>query len=573
MKLTTLKIIAAILMLIQASCGNKYTPITVDIPYEFEQNTEVKEFIAEYLEVVNEFKMQTLQIMKIAGVDKDTPNAELNEDNLSASQKIRFVPIAIKQMKTGAKHDELRQRMSNLLTTLEEAEQRALKGVIAKMDAHMGVVSPEGDAKTESQYVEQQLQNGNKDDQQQEEPEYLDEKEYYGSERELSQSKSQNEGSSLKIFWILFALLGIVVPIAVGLFLFSRFQKGRGIAKANAAMKKNIEEQLNRKDVDTHERSFSTSHIVGLQQLRQLYDTQLKDAIKGMETLRKKTKFYYALAIVLGIASYFLYQNYLFIVFGVTLIGTLVFLGIAGFSNFKYRVEYKDQVVSKVIHFINPDYEYDPDKRISLEQFNSSKILINEPNSCKGDDYVCGIIDKTFFEFCEFVAQNEYTSKDKDGNEKKEVITLFHGMFFDIDFNKHIKGETFVVPDNAERMLGKLGQQFQSDKRGELVKLENIEFEKHFAVFSTDQVEARYILTPTMMEALVNIRKNIGRSFYMSFIGEKVYCGIEFNKALFEPSIFKSVNFVDVAFMHSLFTLIETIITEMNLNTRIWTKE
>jgi hypothetical protein len=46
-----------------------------------------------------------------------------------------------------------------------------------------------------------------------------------------------------------------------------------------------------------------------------------------------------------------------------------------------------------------------------------------------------------------------------------------------------------------------------------------------------------------------------------SFIGERVYCGIEFNKALFEASIFKPVSFADVEFMHALFTLIETIIT------------
>ena len=41
---------------------------------------------------------------------------------------------------------------------------------------------------------------------------------------------------------------------------------------------------------------------------------------------------------------------------------------------------------------------------------------------------------------------------------------------------------------------------------GKLVKLENVEFEKQFAVYSTDQLEARYILTPQLMERLLAVQ-------------------------------------------------------------------
>ena len=131
------------------------------------------------------------------------------------------------------------------------------------------------------------------------------------------------------------------------------------------------------------------------------------------------------------------------------------------------------------------------------------------------------------------------------------------------------------MPDTAERLLGKFGQKIQEISGPcELVKLENPDFEKLFAVYSTSQIEARYVLTPVMMESMVNISKKYGRKMYFSFNGERVYCAIKFNKALFEPRIRKSgVNFNDVEEMYHLFGLIETIIQEMNLNTRIWTKE
>lgn len=60
---------------------------------------------------------------------------------------------------------------------------------------------------------------------------------------------------------------------------------------------------------------------------------------------------------------------------------------------------------------------------------------------------------------------------------------------------------------------------------------------------------------------------------HFAFIGERVYCAIEFDKGLFEPRVMKSgVKFSDVEEMYCLFGLIETIIHEMNLNIRIWTK-
>ncbi len=59
-----------------------------------------------------------------------------------------------------------------------------------------------------------------------------------------------------------------------------------------------------------------------------------------------------------------------------------------------------------------------------------------------------------------------------------------------------------MLPDFAEKLLGKFGQKFQkSFTHGKLVKLENPEFEKEFVVYSSGQQEARYILTPVMMEA------------------------------------------------------------------------
>lgn len=286
-----------------------------------------------------------------------------------------------------------------------------------------------------------------------------------------------------------------------------------------------------------------------------------------MDSMRRRVALNYLVGLLLFVLGFLINIIFIgtFIVFVILFTrGTIKFI--------KYRGMFKKEVVGKVVHLINPRYQYSTNKHISLNDFNQSKISSKPASSCKGDDYVSGIIDKTQFEFSELKALHEYQVSSGDNRTEKKYETIFNGIFFIADFNKHIQGETFVIPDYAERLLGKSGQNLQRSWRGELVKLENPDFEKHFAVFSTNQVEARYILTPTMMEAIVNIREKIGRNFSLSFTGERVYCGVVFNRGLFEPSLFRSVRYGDVEFMHTLFTLIEVIITEMNLNTRIWTK-
>ena len=43
-------------------------------------------------------------------------------------------------------------------------------------------------------------------------------------------------------------------------------------------------------------------------------------------------------------------------------------------------------------------------------------------------------------------------------------------------------------------------------KGKKVVKLEDVEFEKHFEVYGTDQIESRYLLTPSFMQRLLDYK-------------------------------------------------------------------
>ena len=144
------------------------------------------------------------------------------------------------------------------------------------------------------------------------------------------------------------------------------------------------------------------------------------------------------------------------------------------------------------------------------------------------------------------------------------------------DFNKHFKGRTVVLPDTAEKLFGGLGKLFQSWNigRGELVKLEDPEFEKEFAVYGNDQVEARYILSTSLMKRIVDFKRKTGKKIFLSFVGSRVFVAVSFRKDLFEPKVFSTVlAFEPIQEYFEDLQLAIGIVDDLNLNLRIWTKE
>ena len=120
-----------------------------------------------------------------------------------------------------------------------------------------------------------------------------------------------------------------------------------------------------------------------------------------------------------------------------------------------------------------------------------------------------------------------------------------------------------------------MGQQLQKlDKsRGELVQLENPDFEKMFAVYSTDQVEARYILTPNLMERIYNFCEKHEITVSMAFHNSNVFVGIPMSKDFFEPNIFRTLlNYDRSKEYHDDMQLALSLVDELNLNNRIWSK-
>jgi hypothetical protein len=255
------------------------------------------------------------------------------------------------------------------------------------------------------------------------------------------------------------------------------------------------------------------------------------------------------------------------------LAAVIAFIAISAVSK-KYRQNFKNNIIQKITTFVDEDLVYSPQGFVSREEFSSSGIFQKYCNSFGGEDHFKGKLGKTAIEFSEVVGRHRTTTGT--GSKRKEHYTIiFKGVFFVADFNKNFMGHTIVLPDTAERMLGKFGQNLQSmSSRGELIKLEDPEFEKEFCVYADDQVEARYILSPSLMQRIVEFKRKWNTKVYLSFRNSKVYIAIKMKKNLFESRLFKSI--VDYKFIEEnirFLILLTGIVEDLNLNTRIWTKK
>lgn len=280
--------------------------------------------------------------------------------------------------------------------------------------------------------------------------------------------------------------------------------------------------------------------------------------------------------IVLGIGFYFfLIQNSFFIPLHAFILSAmlsfLIYMFIYRNETSGYKSLFKDQIIEKIIYFIDPSLVYDKIEYIQEGEFIHSGIFSQNYDRYSGNDLVSGNADGVNIRFSDLHVEKKQS--DKDG--KEEWHTLFQGLFFVADFNKDFKGKTFVFPDFAERSLGMIGGWMQSlnATKGMLIKLDHIEFEKLFVVYGDDQIEGRYILSHALMERIVNFQKKTGKLISLSFIHSKMYLCINYKKELFEPILSKSLlEFTHIKDYFELLAMFIGIVDTFKLNEKIWSK-
>ena len=236
-----------------------------------------------------------------------------------------------------------------------------------------------------------------------------------------------------------------------------------------------------------------------------------------------------------------------------------------------YTKAFKQQIIKPLIHAIDANLNYLENNHLDQRKFEAS-TLFSSPDRLSGNDHISGNIDGVPIEFSDIHAEK----KHKDSKGRTSWSTIFRGLYIVTDFPKNFHGTTLVLPDTAQKTFGDLlGGWFQSHAigRGELVKMDDPAFEKEFVVYANDQIEARYILSHTLMQKILQLKNKSQHNVYLSFKDNRLYIAIYYDKDLFEPTLFSSLLEYKVAIEY-IKTLNMTLglVEELKLNQKLWSK-
>ncbi|MGN0032025.1 MAG: DUF3137 domain-containing protein [Candidatus Gastranaerophilaceae bacterium] len=117
------------------------------------------------------------------------------------------------------------------------------------------------------------------------------------------------------------------------------------------------------------------------------------------------------------------------------------------------------------------------------------------------------------------VAISECEYELGSGNRSK---TILEGVVIKFEMNKNFEGSTVIRPRKPQHHRDK----YDDLKRAKMseVKLEDPEFDKKYVVYSTDQIESRYLLTTAFMERFKQIETAFESYYaYCSFYKDSVF--------------------------------------------------
>ena len=189
----------------------------------------------------------------------------------------------------------------------------------------------------------------------------------------------------------------------------------------------------------------------------------------------------------------------------------------------QYARAYKKDILPEIARLFGP-FDYDVKGKISMEAMKPSRV-VPKHTSYISEDHFSGAYKGVGIQF------SEIELKKKSG---KSTVTVFKGLAILLtNGTRKFHGHTILTKDQG-KIGGWLKKQTSNMARADLV---DPEFERLFDVFTTDQVEARYLIDPRIVENLKALYKDYsGDKMMGAFYDDHFLIMIGSNVNHFEPA-------------------------------------
>ncbi|MEM6413847.1 MAG: DUF3137 domain-containing protein [Pseudomonadota bacterium] len=208
--------------------------------------------------------------------------------------------------------------------------------------------------------------------------------------------------------------------------------------------------------------------------------------------------------------------------------------GFAAASYFlnRARCQITNGLFQRISQGLDLDYSRTASRPDSVSVLRERRLLPNF-NKENWEDRVSGERLGANFEICEGKLQME-----KRSGRRRHIRTVFHGQLAKIAYPVAFEGETVIRRDR-----GPLNAMFRPGKKYSRIGLASPEFEKAFEAWSTDQMEARLLLDPIVLERFQELERLFdGKNLRAVFVGGELLLAIETGDKLNMGSMFTPLN-------------------------------
>ena len=262
-----------------------------------------------------------------------------------------------------------------------------------------------------------------------------------------------------------------------------------------------------------------------------------------------------------------------------------------------YILDCKQLLFKPIIELFVVNIEYFPQKFFKYEKVIESNLFpglpedINKYNKennnkknsyskfhFKGSDAVEGYFGDNYIEFCELDISESYESGAGE-TSRKTYREIFHGLFLIADY-KNIQFKTVLQSEFLGRLISEFDMSIlnlREEIKLRKIKVQNFKFNKHFSVYSEDDIEARKILSPVILENLGNFAEENNMTIKLSFINNQVFISLGIGQ-IFEPDLrdvlpLRKINLdlieKDAERIYNEISLVSDIIKDLRLNSHI----
>lgn len=273
-----------------------------------------------------------------------------------------------------------------------------------------------------------------------------------------------------------------------------------------------------------------------LNRMLDFYNEELRPQLEAYDEVRQSAvkKFWVWLAVIVGLGfavaayAYYRTQNVQILLF--IAVPFLIIIFVVRSALIKPLKDYtKSTIMTGLTDVMGWTYSETLAAEPDIRLFSDNYLVPRFYDRIGYEDEIRGQIQGV--NFTAFECHMERETRDSKGRSSWQ--TVFRGTLIQMDFGKDFLGRTLVLRDRGI---------FNSKNKSNLKRVGLVDpvFEKIFEAYGSDQVEARYLLTPDFMQKLVDLEHAVdGKRIRFAFSGGDLLIAVETQNRFEAGSMFR----------------------------------